>query len=163
MSFPSSGAGGFWIDLLGRLGPLYLAQLLYDNVNLHGGDNPLVSYAQGRVEYEPHRSLAAFGLGYISAQRSTAAVSLNGFGLGFSLLPALQKGVSPYASVYVYPNLHSGGGSSTFTSADAGVLLAPRAGGGFFVRVGGSLRAGLPASTSPTTITGVQLGLGTSF
>jgi len=163
MSFPSSGAGGFWLDLLGRLGPSYLAQLLYDNVNLHGGDYPLVSYAQGRVEYEPHRSLWAFGLGYVSAQRSTATVNLNGFGVGLSLLPGLRSGMSPYASVYVYPNLHSGGVSSTFTSADAGVLLAPLPRGGFFVRVGGSLRAGLPSTTSPTTVTGLQLGLGTSF
>ncbi len=161
--FPGSPASGFWLDLLGRLGPSYLAQILYDNLNVRGGDNPLVSYAQGRLEFEPRSSLAAFGLAYISVQRSTSNATMSAFGVGASLLPDLRGGVTPYASVYVYPHLQESGVGATFTSADAGVLFVPKKRGGLFFRVGGSLRSGLPANTSPSTVTGLQLGLGTAF
>ena len=162
-AFPSSQASGFWLDLLGRLGPSYLAELTYDNLNLRGGDNPLISYAQGRFEYEPRSSLAAFGLAMISVQRSTSNANMTGFGIGGSLLPDLNSAITPYASLFVYPHLETGGVAATFTSADAGVLFVPKKRGGFFFRLGGSLRTGLPSTTSPSSVSALQLGLGTSF
>lgn len=162
-SFPSSQSSGFFVDLLGRLGPSYLAQIMYDNVNVRGGDNPLVSYAQGRVAFEPASSHAAFGLGYVSIQRSTSNANMNAFGLGVSLLPDLRGGLWPYASVYVYPHVQHSGVGATFTSADAGLIFAPRKRGGLFFSLGGSLRSGLPADTSPSSFTGLRAGIGTAF
>ena len=162
-SFPSSQSSGFFFDLLGRLGPFYLAQILYDNVNVRGGDNPLVSYAQGRVAFEPPSSHAAFGLGYVSIQRSTSNANMNAFGVGLSLLPDLRGGLTPYASVYVYPHVQHNGVGATFTSADVGLLFAPRKRGGLFFSLGGSLRSGLPAHTSPSSFTGLRAGIGTAF
>lgn len=162
-AFPSSQSSGFWFDLLGRLGPSYVAQILYDNVNVRGGDNPLVSYAQGRLAFEPHSSHAAVGLSYISIQRSTSNGTMNGVGVGLSLLPDLRGGLSPYASVYVYPHIQTGGVGATFTSADAGIVYEPQKRGGLFFLLGGSLRSGLPSNTSPSSFTGLKAGLGTAF
>ena len=136
---------------------------MYDNTNVRGGDDPLVSYAQGRVAFEPHQSHAALGLGYISIQRSTSNATMNGVGIGASLLPDLRGGLSPYASVYVYPHVQTNGVGATFTSADAGVIYAPQKRGGFFFLLGGSLRSGLPASTSPSSFTGLRAGIGAAF
>ena len=162
-AFPSSGASGFWIDLLGRIAPSYLAQLTYENLSVHGGDKPLISYAQGRVFYEPRASHLAVGLGLASIQRSTSNANMNGFGLGLSLLPDFGSAVTPYGSLFVYPHIQTGGVAATFSSLDAGVLFVPKGRGGLFVRVGGSLRAGLPSTTSPQSVTALQVGLGTSF
>ncbi len=162
-SFPASGASGFWIDLLGRVAPSYLAQLLYENLSVHGGDKPLMSYAQGRVFYEPRSSTLAFGAGMVSIQRSTSNTNMNGFGLGVSLLPRTGAGITPYGSLFVYPHIQTGGVGATFSSLDAGVLFLPKGRGGLFVRVGGSLRSGLPSTVSPQSVTTLQLGLGTSF
>ena len=162
-AFPASGGSGFWIDLLGRVGPSYFVSLEYDDLKIHGADNnPLVSYAQGRVLYQPHASRAAFGVGLASVQRSTSTGNMNAFGLGASLLPDLRGGITPYGTFFVYPHMQTGGVSGTFASLDAGLLFVPKA-GGFFVRAGGSLRSGLPGSTSPTSVTALQLGVGSSF
>ncbi len=161
--FPASGASGFWIDLLGRIAPSYLAQLMYENLSVHGGDRPLISYAQGRFLYEPRASRLAVGLGMVSIQRSTSNANMNGFGTGVSLLPDFGGGLTPYGSLFIYPHIQTGGVASTFSSLDAGVLFVPKGRGGLFVRVGGSLRTGLPSTTSPQSVTALQLGLGTSF
>lgn len=162
-AFPAAGASGFWLDLLGRIAPSFLAQILYDNLSVHGGDRPLVSYAQGRLLYQPHESRAAFGVSFISAQRSTSNENSNGLGVGISYLPDFQGGVTPYGSVFFYPHVQASGVGASLTSADAGVMFVPKGRGGLFFRLGGSLRAGAAANTSPTSVTGLQLGLGASF
>jgi hypothetical protein len=162
-AFPASGASGFWIDLLGRIAPSFLAQILYDNLSVHGGDRPLVSYAQGRLLYQPSESRAALGVGFISVQRSTSNANSNGIGVGASLLPDLRGGMTPYASVFFYPHLQTNGVGASLTSADAGIMYAPKGRGGLFFRLGGSLRSGAPANTSPTSVTGLQFGLGSAF
>jgi hypothetical protein len=162
-AFPAAGASGFWVDLLGRIAPSFLAQLLYDNLSVHGGDRPLVSYAQGRLLYQPHGSRVALGLGFISVQRSTSNANASGLGLGVTFLPDLRGGVTPYGSIFFYPHLQTNGVGASLTSADAGVMYAPKGRGGLFFRLGGSLRTGAPANTSPTSVTGLQLGLGSAF
>ena len=162
--FGSSGASGFWIDLLGRIAPTYLVALTYDNLSVHGADRPLVSYAQGRVLYQLRpASRLAFGIGLASVQRSTVTANMNSLGAGFNLLPDFGSALTPYGSVFFYPHMETGGVSATFTSLDAGLMYVPKTAGGFFLRAGGSLRSGLPASTSPQSITALQLGIGTSF
>jgi hypothetical protein len=162
--FPASGSSGFWIDLLGRIAPTYLVALMYDNLSVHGADRPLVSYAQGHVLYQPRAaSRLAFGLGLVSAQRSTSTANMNSLGLGFNILPDFRSTLTPYGSLFFYPHLQTGGVSATFTSLDAGLMYAPKSAGGFFLRAGGSLRSGFPATTSPQSITALQLGIGTSF
>lgn len=162
-AFPASGASGFWIDIHGRIAPSFLAALLYENLSLHGGDRPLVSYAQGRILYTPREARFAIGVGLVSAQRSTASANMNGLGLGFSFLPDFQGGFTPYGSVFVYPHLQTGGSSASLTSVDAGLMYVPKSKGGLFLRLGGALRAGAPANTSPQSVTTLQLGLGSAF
>ncbi|MDQ6766940.1 MAG: hypothetical protein M3Z41_03940 [Candidatus Eremiobacteraeota bacterium] len=164
-AFPASGISGFWIDLLGRIAPSYLASLTYENLKVHGADNnPLVSYGQGRILYQPRpASRFALGLGLVSIQRSTSNANMNGLGFGLSYLPAFSGGVTPYSSLFIYPRIQTGGVGATFTSFDAGLMYVPKGRGGFFVRGGGALRSGLPASTSPSSVTVMQLGLGSSF
>ena len=165
-SFPSSGANGFWVDILGRLAPSFFAAVLYDNLSVHGGDNPLVSYAEGRLLYQPAQAgkvRAALGLGLISTGRSTSNANANGLGIGLDILPNFNLGLTPYGSVFFYPRLQSGGQSATLTAVDAGVMYGPRSLGGPFLRVGGYLRSGAPTNTSPTQVSGVAVGLGTSF
>jgi hypothetical protein len=162
--FPASGSSGFWIDLLGRIAPTYLVALMYDNLSVHGADRPLVSYAQGRVVYQLRpSSRVAFGVGLASVQRSTVTANMNGLGAGFNLLPDFRNALTPYGSVFFYPHIQTSGVSATFTSLDAGLMYVPKTAGGFFVRAGGSLRSGLPQTTSPQSITALQLGIGTSF
>ncbi len=96
-------------------------------------------------------------------QRSTSNANSNGLGIGANLLPDFQEGVTPYASVFFYPHLQLSGVSASLTSADAGVMFVPKGRGGLFFRAGGSLRAGAPANSSPTSVIGFQLGLGSAF
>ncbi len=165
--FSASHADGFWLDALARFSPSFLAQLMYDNYAIYGADHPYVSYAQGRLLYEPpgtHKSAlqSGFGFGFISAQRSTSNANSNSFGLGLNLWPN-SSGLLPYGSVYFYPHVVNAGQASSLTSVDAGVMyLAPRR-GGFFVRAGFAGRFGLPANTSPTSSDGLEIGLGTTF
>jgi hypothetical protein len=42
-------------------------------------------------------------------------------------------------------------------------MYVPQKRGGLFFQLGGSLRTGLPADTSPSSFTGLRAGLGTSF
>ena len=88
---------------------------------------------------------------------------MNSLGIGFNLLPDFRSAVTPYGSLFFYPHLQTEGVSATFTSLDAGLIYAPKSAGGLFLRAGGSLRSGLPAITSPQSITALQLGVGTSF
>lgn len=162
-AFPASGASGFWVDLLGRVSPSYLAALLFDDYSVHGGDRPLVSYGQGRVLYQLRASRAALGVGLISVQRSTSSANVNAFGLGISLLPEFKPGTTVYGSAFFYPHLQTAGVSASLTSLDAGLMYFPPHRGGLFFRVGGSLRTGAPSITSPRSVNGLMLGIGSSF
>jgi hypothetical protein len=123
----------------------------------------LVSYAQGRVLFQPARSRATFGLGIISVQRSSARSNENGFGIGASLLPEPRPGLTQYGSAFFYPHLAVSGKSASLTTLEAGLMFVPARRGGLFFRLGGSLRAGAPANTSPTSVTSLVLGLGSSI
>jgi hypothetical protein len=162
--FPgSANESGFWINMAGRVGPSYLATLSYENYGIFGGDRPYVSYAQLAGLYEPPASRLAFGLGFASVQRSTVNANMDSFGPGITLFPNFSTRVSPYASVFFYPNLHTSGSSSSLFAGLAGLVYSPRPGGGLFVRLGVSAHCCLPAVTSPKSDFGTTIGLGTAF
>lgn len=164
VAFPSSATeSGFWVDMLGRLAPSYLASLTYENYRVAGGDRPLISYAQLRALYQPHDSRWAFGIGLLSAQRSTVNANVNTFGFGYSLLPSLQGQLTPYSSGFFYPHVQANGATSSLFAGQAGLMFFPRRGGGLFLRLGISAHCCLPSATSPKSDFGTVLGLGTSF
>lgn len=162
-AFPNSSQNGFWADILGRLGSDYLADLEYENAKLDGGDHPLVSYAQLRALYEPKRTFIAFGIGLLSAQRSTLNANFNAFGPGVALVPDMTRPLSPYAWLFYYPHIQTSGSSSSLFSAQAGLQFAPRPKAGFFLRAGVSTHCCFPPITSPKSDLSVLLGLGSSF
>ncbi|MDQ6780272.1 MAG: hypothetical protein M3Z37_03835 [Candidatus Eremiobacteraeota bacterium] len=161
--FKSAGAGGFSLDLVGRISDNYVAAIKYDNFSIHGDDNPLVSYAQGMLYFNPHASVVALGLGYLSMQRSTASANMNGGGLGIEVLPRLGHGASFYGSAAVFPRLSSGAGSASLSSLDAGIVFSPPKRGAFFIRVGGFARNGGGSAFSPRQISGLTAGVGAGF
>jgi hypothetical protein len=160
--FVNAGAGGFSLDLVGRISDTFLAALKYDDYAVHGDDNPFVSYSQGILLYNPHQSIFAVGLGYLSAQRSTASVSANGAGLGATLLPRFRSGASVYGSAFFYPQMHSNGTTTSVSALEAGVVFTPPRRGGLFYRVGGFVKTGA-SHVSPTQISGLTAGVGASF
>ncbi|MBC5806326.1 MAG: hypothetical protein DLM53_12295 [Candidatus Eremiobacter antarcticus] len=162
-AFGSAHAGGFNLDLLGRLSPLFLAGLKFDDLSVHGADNPVVTFAQGLVLYDPRGGNAAFGLGFISAQRSSANVNANGVGVGAEYLPTFKPGPGLYGSAFIYPRLRTGDIGFSLFSADAGVVFVPSGRGGLFLRAGLFTRSGGGASFSPNSISGVNVGVGAAF
>ena len=161
--FVSAGAGGFSLDALGRISETYLAALTYDSYTVRGDDRPFVSYSQGMLLFNPHGSNLAAGLGYLSMQRSTASVNMNGPGIGACLLPQFRQGASLYASAFFYPRLSSANGAASLTSVDAGLVFSPPKRGGFFYRVGAFTKNGGGAGFSPTQISGITAGIGAAF
>lgn len=161
--FKSAGAGGFSLDLVGRISDSYVAALKYDNFSVHGDDDPLVSYAQGMVYFNPHGSIVALGLGYLSMQRSTASVNMNGGGIGIEVLPRLGHGASFYGAAAIFPHLSAQGNSASLSSLDAGIVFSPPRRGAFFIRVGGFARNGGGSAFSPRQISGVTAGVGAGF
>jgi hypothetical protein len=162
-AFPNSGENGFWADIVGRLGPNYLASLEYENAKIQGGDHPLVSYAQLRALYEPKGSSAAFGIGLLSAQRSTLNANFNSIGPGIAYVPNPASRFSPYAWLFYYPHIQTSGSSSSLFSAQAGLQFAPKPSAGLFLRAGISTHCCFPAITSPKSDFGVLVGLGSTF
>ncbi len=149
--------------MLGRLAPSYLASLTYENYKFAGGDRPLVSYAQLRALYQPHDSRWAFGIGLLSAQRSTVNANVNAFGFGYSLLPSVQSQLTPYSTGFFYPHVQANGTTSSLFAGQAGLMFFPRRGGGLFLRLGISAHCCFPSVTSPKSDFGTAVGLGTSF
>lgn len=162
-AFNSAAAGGFSLDLVGRIDENYVAALRYDNFSVHGDDDPLVSYAQGMVYFNPHASLVAFGLGYVSMQRSTSTANMNGGGIGIEVLPRLGHGASFYGSAAIFPRLSAQGQSASLSSLDAGVVFSPPKRGAFFIRVGAFARNGGGSAFSPRQISGITAGIGAGF
>lgn len=164
VAFPSSATeSGFWVDMIGRIAPSYLASLTYENYKIAGGDRPFISYAQLRALYQPHNSRWAFGLGILSAQRSTANANVNAFGFGYSLLPSVQSKLTPYSFGFFYPHVQANGSASSLFAGQTGLMFFPRKGGGLFLRLGISTHCCFPSATSPKSDFGTVLGLGTSF
>jgi hypothetical protein len=162
--FPASASeSGFWLDAAGRLGPSYLAALSYENYGIFGGDHPYLSYAQLSGLYEPSASHWAFGLGFISAQRSTANANMDSLGVGLTLMPNLSTHVSPYVWAFLYPDMRTGGTSSSLFSGQAGVAFTPRLASGLFLRLGVETHCCFPPATSPKSDFGTTVGLGTFF
>lgn len=160
--FVNASTTGFSLHLLGRISDSYLAALKFEDYSVHGNDTPFVSYSQGLVLYNPHASNLAFGVGYLSLQRSTSSVSVNGGGFGAMLLPRFKSGASAYASAFFYP-IRSRGSTSSISSLEAGVIFSPPRRGGFFYHAGAFAKNGGNASVSPTQISGLTAGVGASF
>lgn len=163
VAFPNVAQNGFWADILGRLGSDYLASIEYENAKLEGGDHPLVSYAQLRALYEPKGTFVSFGIGLLSAQRSTLNANFNAFGPGVALLPDTTRRLSPYAWLFYYPHIQTSGSSSSLFSAQAGLEFAPHPKSGVFLRAGVSAHCCFPPISSPNSDLSVLVGLGTSF
>ncbi|HXW51449.1 MAG TPA: hypothetical protein VEJ41_05610 [Candidatus Acidoferrales bacterium] len=162
--FPNNASQtGFWADILGRLGTNYLASLEYEEARVDGGDRPFVSYAQLRALYEPTHATWAFGIGLLSAQRSTQNANLNSFGPGVALLPNPANRLSPYAWAFYYPHVETRGSSSSLFAAQAGLQFAPAPKSGFFVRAGVTTHCCFPTVTSPKSDFSTQIGIGSSF
>ncbi len=164
MTFPNSASQtGFWADLMGRFGPDYVADIEYENNKIDGGDRPFISYAQLRALYEPAKSLIAFGVGFLSGQRSTSNANFNAFGPGLAYVPDPVRRLSPYAWLFFYPHITASGSSSSLFAAQGGLQFAPAPRSGFFVRAGFSTHCCLPSVTSPKSDFSTLVGLGTSF
>ena len=161
--FANATARVFSLDLLGRISDSYLAGLKFDGYAIHGNDNPYVSYSQGSVLYNVRATNLALGLGYLSLQRSSSSVSLNGGGLGVELLPRFRSGSSVYGSAFFYPHLTSNGTTASVTSLEAGILFSPPRRGGFFYRAGAFLKNVGGSKFSPQQISGLNVGVGASF
>jgi hypothetical protein len=160
--FPASGASGFSIDAAGRLSQQFLALLRFNGANVHGGDNPYVTRTEAHVLYSPPHSAFGAGAGFVSLQRSTNNTSANSFGVGVSLIPDFAQSVSPYGNLFFYPNARQLGAGGSITTMQAGIALHPHA-SGLIYRVGFDFHANSFDGTSPTSMGGLQLGLGTSF
>ena len=161
--FKAAGSTGYELEILGRLSASYLALLHYEDVDVHGDDAAVESRLDVSALYQFSKTQAAFGLGYTALQRSTAHATSSGLGAGFALLPDFSRGVSPYASAFYYPSLPSSGLRGGLTVVHLGLALSPQRAPGFFARVGVSAQSFGATNFSPRSLTGVELGVGTTF
>ena len=160
--FPGSGANGFFADVAGRLSNVYVATLRFTNYGVRGGDNPVLTRSDGALYYTPKGGTLAVGVGFTSLQRSTGNTSANAPGIGASLLPDLRQTLSPYVNLFFYPSAKTLGVTSTITTAQAGIMFKhPHA--GVLVKLGFDYQSYPNKNFSPTSIGGVQLGVGASF
>ena len=161
--FRAAGATGYSIEIMGRMSPAYLALLHYEDVNVHGDDAAVESRFDVSALRQFSSGRAAFGLGFVALQRSTATSTSNGLGLGVALLPDLSRGVSVYGSAFVYPSLPSGTVRGALSVLRLGLTIAPARATGVFARVGVTSQNFAATTFSPKSLTGVELGIGTSF
>ena len=160
--FPASPANGFFISIAGRFSPSFTAMLHFDDYTLHGGDQPVVTRSDGAVYYTPGGRTLGFGLGYGSLQRSSNTASASGLGVGATLLPDFRQTLSPYVDLFYYPSARTLGTSAALFTTQAGVMVrVPRS--GLLAKLGFDLQSYPNQSTSPTSLSGLQLGLGASF
>lgn len=163
-AFKASSASGYSVELVGRLSSSYVATLNYRDTNIHGNDSPLETRFDASVLYSFSRNNAAVGFGFVSLQRSTVPTSSNGFGLGGMILPDFARRVSPYASLFFYPSLvapaDTRGGLSVIR---LGIVLSPSRQNGPFARIGLTSQNFGAALLSPTSLSGVEVGVGTTF
>ena len=148
---------------MGRLSASYLALLHYEDVNVHGDDAAVESRFDVSALRQFSSGRAAIGLGFASLQRSTAMSTSNGLGLGVALLPDLSRGISLYGSAFVYPSLPSGTARGALTVLRLGLTIAPARTAGVFARIGVTSQNFAASTFSPRSLSGVELGIGTSF
>jgi hypothetical protein len=161
-AFPGSSANGFYIGITGRFSPSFTAMLHLDDYSMHGGDRPVVTRSGGALYYTPQGGVFAAGLGYESLQRSTNRTSANALGLGVSLLPNFRQVVSPYVNLFYYPSATTAGASAGITTLGAGVIFKPRS-SPVLLQLGYDHISYPNQNSSPTTLGGLQAGLGASF
>jgi hypothetical protein len=164
MPFGSSGATGYSIEIMGRLSPSYLATLRYEDTKLHSVPAAYTTRFDIAALYQFGTTHAAAGLGFASIQQSTLSSSANGFGAGFVLMPNFAERVSPYASAFVYPALTAPGGvRGGLTVLRLGIAIKPPHETGIFARLGLTSQHFSASTFSPTSLTGVEFGLGSTF
>ena len=162
--FASGNATGYSIELLGRLSPSYLATLRFEDASVHRADNPVVSRFDVSALRQFGTSHAAVGVGYASLQRSTFSATSNGLGVGVAMLPDFTRTVAPYGSIFLYPSL--AGPASVRASLSVvrlGLTFSPARATGLFARIGFSTQHFGASTFSPTSMSGVELGIGTTF
>lgn len=160
--FPGSSANGFFVSIAGRFSSTFTAMLHFDDYSLHGGDQPVVTRSDGALYYTPGGGMFAAGLGYEALQRSSNRASANDIGVGISLLPNFRQVVSPYVNLFYYPSANTLGTSAGLTTLQAGLIVRPRSSRLLF-QVGYDGMWYPNQSTSPTTLGGLQAGLGANF
>ena len=164
MPFRSTGASGYSIEVMGRLSTSYIATLRYEDANIHSNSAAVGTRFDIATLYQFGSTHAAAGLGYASIQQSTLSSSANGLGAGVALLPNFAKRVSPYGSFFYYPSLTAPGPTrGALTVLRFGVTLTTARASGVFARVGVSSQQFSASAFSPTSITGAELGFGTTF
>ncbi|MBV8172577.1 MAG: hypothetical protein JO219_11665 [Candidatus Eremiobacteraeota bacterium] len=161
-SFPASNSSGFYGELTGRLSATYAASLRFHDYVVHGGDVPVVNLSEGNVVYMPRGGVFAFGLGYASWQRSSSNASANSAGLGIALMPDLRHAIAPYASFFYYPSGRTAGVSAAISAAQAGIAVRPLK-AGLLLQLGYDYVGYPNQSMSPSSLSGLQAGLGVSF
>jgi hypothetical protein len=162
--FRPGTATGFDLDLVSRLSTGYVAGLDFGDASIHGDDSAIVS----RLDLSVMRRLGvngdfAVGLAYGALQRSNVSTSENGIGLSAKLLPDFSHRVSPYATLFYYPTLPAPlntRGSLTVFGVGAAFSLPT---GNWFARLGFTSQTTGASTTSPQSLSGVELGVGTRF
>ena len=160
--FPASNAGGFYGELTGRLSAIYAASLRFHDYVVHGADMPVVNLSEGDVVYMPRGGLFAFGLGYASWQRSSSNASANSIGAGVALMPDLRNRIAPYATFFYYPSARTSGVTAAISAAQAGIAVRPTK-AGLLLQIGYDYIGYPNQSMSPTSLSGLQAGLGVTF
>lgn len=160
--FPSSNASGFFIDLTGRFSATYAATLRFHDYVVHGADQPVVNLSEGALLYMPGGGRLALGIGYGALQRSSSNASANAVGAGAEFLPDFRRTVSPFANLFYYPSARTLGSTAGITAASAGIIVKP-ANSGLLFHLGYTYIGYPNQNSSPTSLSGVQAGLGASF
>jgi len=160
--FPASNSSGFFAEIAGRLSKTYAATLRFHDYVVHGADMPVVDLSEGALWYQPGGGVFALGLGYGSWQRSTSTTSANGAGIGAALLPDTRRPISPYASFVYYPSATTLGTTASISAAQAGVMLRPGR-SGVLVQLGYDYIGYPNQSLSPSSLSGLQFGVGVRF
>jgi len=163
-SFRAASASGYSVELMGRLSPSYVSLLRFEDANLHGGDSSVESRFDLALLYQFRSKATAVGIGYASLQRSTLQSSINGLGAGVALLPKFDRRISPYGSFFYYPGLSAPSGTrGGLTVLRLGITVTPQKTTGFFGRIGVTSQSFGAATFSPTSLSGVEIGVGTDF
>ncbi len=136
--------------------------LRFNDYAVHGGSNPVLTRTEGALYYTPGGGVLALGVGLISMQSSTFNASANALGIGASLLPDFRQTVSPYVNIFFYPSATSQSVSASITTAQAGAILRLKRSGVLF-KIGYDHQSYANPGVAPTSIGGIQLGLGASF
>ena len=162
--FKAATASGYSIEVQGRLSDSYLAQLHFEDANIHGDDAAVESRFDVSALYVFRPTRFAAGLGLVSLQRSTASFSSNGLGAGLALVPDFSQRLSPYGSLFYYPGLAASDGTRAGLSVlRLGLAFTPGRASGVFARLGFSTQHFGANSFSPTSLSGAEIGVGTTF